>query len=627
MSDFANMIVWRLAYATCLVAVAGAFVWLATRKQSAISPRFLGICHWFVLAQGLFIIPVGISLTIPVAKSGLVQRFTIADVFPAAFADVGRSDAPIRSEPYQPSSAKGSPILPTPARSLPNHPSIASCLFGVWLAGMAFVALRLVKSYCQLVRTVNLRECVDPSWVKQWSELQTNAGVARPIPLYESEGFGPALCWWPDGYRLIVPSDLCRQLTHAQRTGIFLHELAHYRRFDVVRLLVSNLLAAVHWFNPIVWWSVRQIAVAAEWAADDAVKSEQGSVATVFARVLLEIGRSNPRAFTIIAPVAAGSLSTRIRRLTSPSLSREPVVKKLCLILTLIVVVALGTFRIELSAQEAENANVSVPSRSDSDDEESETKDPAPSRTNDATPEDKQTPSRRSDTHITQLICAVEFAHKVISNKEIIVRNPSLELGSRVFSDLQPDRNRFLNDELYKFLVSQGFISSHRIVANESSWLFADGHAKYCFNVNYDLLLPDAKRFVNAVAGDDIFEDVLDNVQYDPQGPRIDVRRDLIKRLGEEVIVIADTAANTPSGNALLFAFAIEDEEALGRILQQAALSDPSASKVDENGVTIRVFSSGATATCVAGRRLLYGDIRLVQSAVRRFKEQAPSAN
>lgn len=607
MSEFANMIVWRLAYTTCLVTVAGAFVWMATRNHKVISPRLLECCHWFVLAIGLFIVPVSVSLPIPVTRVKLVQQSRIGDFFPATIENAGRSAESFHREPTQDRRLATALVSAIPSRSFPKRPSIASCLLAVWLVGMIFVVARLIKSYYHLVRSVDLRQCADPSWVEQWSELQSNAGVVKQIPLYESDGFGPALCWWPDGYRLIIPSDLWRQLTDVQRNGILLHELAHYRRYDVARLLVSNLLAGIHWFNPIVWRSVRQIAVVAEWAADDAVKKEQGSIATTFARTLLEIGRSNPHEFSISASVAGGSLSTRIRRLTSPSISRESVVRKLCLVVPIVVIVALGAFRIELRAQDAESSQVRVSSQFESAKQGKETEG-AP-------------PKRKNTTQVAQWVHAVEFAHKVISSRKVKTSDRSPEPGSEVFSDVRPDRIPFLNDQLYQLLASPGFIASHRVAADERSWLFRKEHAKYRFILNYDLLLPEVKGFVNALAEDIIFEDILDSIQHDPRGPQIDVRGDLLKRLGEEVIVIVDAAGNSPSSKSLLFAFATNDEKAMGAIVERVSLSDPLVVKVEENDVTIYVYSDRATAMCVAGNRLLYGDVRLVRAAVSRLKK------
>ena len=55
----------------------------------------------------------------------------------------------------------------------------------------------------------------------------------------------------------------------AQRRLVLAHEMAHAKRRDGLGQLLCQLACAVYWFNPLVWYAVRQLRVARERTCDD----------------------------------------------------------------------------------------------------------------------------------------------------------------------------------------------------------------------------------------------------------------------------------------------------------------------------------------------------------------------
>jgi hypothetical protein len=68
--------------------------------------------------------------------------------------------------------------------------------------------------------------------------------------------------------RIVLPK---RELTSLQLKGVLRHEMVHFRRKDILIKLLSVLTCAVHWFNPIVWLTRREISRACELSCDEAV--------------------------------------------------------------------------------------------------------------------------------------------------------------------------------------------------------------------------------------------------------------------------------------------------------------------------------------------------------------------
>ncbi|MCL2217429.1 MAG: M56 family metallopeptidase [Defluviitaleaceae bacterium] len=67
---------------------------------------------------------------------------------------------------------------------------------------------------------------------------------------------------------IVLPN---REYTEEQLHSILLHELTHMRRFDVAVKWLALLACAMHWFNPLVWITRREIDSACELSCDEAV--------------------------------------------------------------------------------------------------------------------------------------------------------------------------------------------------------------------------------------------------------------------------------------------------------------------------------------------------------------------
>jgi hypothetical protein len=68
-----------------------------------------------------------------------------------------------------------------------------------------------------------------------------------------------------------------RELSSAELNQILLHELAHFRRWDDWTNLAQQIVKALFFFHPAVWWIDKKVAVEREMACDDAVVAETRS--------------------------------------------------------------------------------------------------------------------------------------------------------------------------------------------------------------------------------------------------------------------------------------------------------------------------------------------------------------
>lgn len=178
-----------------------------------------------------------------------------ADPVPAASSPasgVGAASVPFPS----------APAVQAPEGALRVDPGIA--LLFLWGLGFSALTMRLVTGILLLNRwTRRAAPVSDPRW---------NAALARaahgrssPELRVSSRVYSPLSWGYRPGVILLDGRSLAKT---EQADAVLAHEMAHVRHGDWVFLILSRLLVAVLWFNPLVWLLQRELARQSEQAAD-----------------------------------------------------------------------------------------------------------------------------------------------------------------------------------------------------------------------------------------------------------------------------------------------------------------------------------------------------------------------
>ena len=159
------------------------------------------------------------------------------------------------------------------AVTLPN--SWAFYVFGVWAGIAAWFLIRLGIGlwHLHLLREsfvpVDLEE-LDP----QVCEILNRRGRRRPVSLCTSERVQVPAAIGLFRPVVVVPRWVLDELSAGELNQVLLHELAHLRRRDAWTNLAQQIVKAVFFFHPAVWWIERKISLEREMACDDAVLAE-----------------------------------------------------------------------------------------------------------------------------------------------------------------------------------------------------------------------------------------------------------------------------------------------------------------------------------------------------------------
>lgn len=161
-------------------------------------------------------------------------------------------------------------VVPAPPAKLPLLPLL-------WLTGVGLTLTAGVAGYRRKLKSIRA-QAVDPTpaLLIEIEAARTAAGLSRTPPVWLSlEVESPAVSglWRPV---LLLPAGFPADFTAAEARLILLHEFSHLKRHDLAQNWLLFALQALHWFNPLIWFSFARLRHDRESACDARVLALDG---------------------------------------------------------------------------------------------------------------------------------------------------------------------------------------------------------------------------------------------------------------------------------------------------------------------------------------------------------------
>ena len=190
-----------------------------------------------------------------------------------------------------------------PSRPRPEPPTMIPFLEIAWLIGTLICLTRIWTASRKTRALLENAVSIEPG-------VAESDAIATPMTL----GVFRRLILLPREHRS-WDADFLR--------GVLLHEREHVRRRDCLTQWLPNLICALHWFNPLVWFARSEMLCEAERACDDAVV-RAGVRGGVFARDLVGIAQSlQGKGNSLMSTAVTTKLERRIARLVDPEADRR----------------------------------------------------------------------------------------------------------------------------------------------------------------------------------------------------------------------------------------------------------------------------------------------------------------
>jgi D-alanyl-D-alanine endopeptidase (penicillin-binding protein 7) len=197
-------------------------------------------------------------------------------------------------------------------------------IVGAWAVCAAALGLRMALGLVWVGRATDGRtapaqqnsddECV---WQAKLTQLAARCGIDRKVRLRIVDSLASPVTagfWRPV---VLVPAALVTGMPPQLLEALLAHELGHVRRHDYLVNLVQNVIEALLFYHPAVWWISRRIRHEREQIADDFAARRLGEPRRL-ARALSELERLQFSGHHLAQAAAGGDLMARIRRLVRP---------------------------------------------------------------------------------------------------------------------------------------------------------------------------------------------------------------------------------------------------------------------------------------------------------------------
>jgi D-alanyl-D-alanine endopeptidase (penicillin-binding protein 7) len=195
-------------------------------------------------------------------------------------------------------------------------------IVGAWAACTAALGLRMAMGLVWVGRASHGRAASAQSndervWQTKLARLAARCGIDRQVRLRIVDSLASPVtagCWRPV---VLVPAALVTGMPPQLLEALLAHELGHVRRHDYLVNLVQNVIEALLFYHPAVWWISRRIRHEREQIADDFAARRLGEPRRL-AQALSELERLQFSGHHLVQAAAGGDLTARIRRLVRP---------------------------------------------------------------------------------------------------------------------------------------------------------------------------------------------------------------------------------------------------------------------------------------------------------------------
>jgi beta-lactamase regulating signal transducer with metallopeptidase domain len=148
----------------------------------------------------------------------------------------------------------------------------------IWLAGAVALSVYFCAGAWQMRGRIRRQRPVTSEAVLNLLEdCKQEMGVSTPLSLLETATINsPALLGFIRP-RLLLPEGLIGSFSRPELRYVFLHELGHLKRRDILLNWLMALPLVFHWFNPLVWYAILRIRSDGEAACDAVALAHAGA--------------------------------------------------------------------------------------------------------------------------------------------------------------------------------------------------------------------------------------------------------------------------------------------------------------------------------------------------------------
>ena len=189
-------------------------------------------------------------------------------------------------------------------------------IVGFWALCALLMALRLAFGLAWIRRST-AQATVDAGWQARADQMAARFGIERPVTVRVVRHLNsPVTAGWLRPV-VLLPAALISGMPLELLSALLAHEMAHIRRLDYLVNLGQNMIEALLFYHPAVWWISGQVRNERERVADD-LAARYLTEPRQLAHALSELARLQCPAAQLAQAATGGDLVGRIRALVRP---------------------------------------------------------------------------------------------------------------------------------------------------------------------------------------------------------------------------------------------------------------------------------------------------------------------
>lgn len=142
-----------------------------------------------------------------------------------------------------------------------DTPSVTGyILLGIWIVGMLAMMILVIKSSLRL-RTIkrSALPLQNPEVRRLYNKCLNEMKITRNIPVYSTAFLKSPIIVGFLKPCIYLPIHLISDYHESDMRYMLLHELQHYRHKDAIANYLMNFAGVLYWFNPFVWFALREM--------------------------------------------------------------------------------------------------------------------------------------------------------------------------------------------------------------------------------------------------------------------------------------------------------------------------------------------------------------------------------
>lgn len=145
-------------------------------------------------------------------------------------------------------------------------------LFAIWIVGIIAMIIIVIKSSLRLRTLQKSALPLQNSEVRRLYERCLNeVEITKKIPVYSNAFLKSPIIVGLLKPCIYLPIHLISDYNETDMRYMLLHELQHYKHKDAIASYLMNLAAVIYWFNPLVWYALKEMRSDREVACDASV--------------------------------------------------------------------------------------------------------------------------------------------------------------------------------------------------------------------------------------------------------------------------------------------------------------------------------------------------------------------